>query len=65
MMQVFVKVSRLPSCYEDHVTWSCEYHVTSCECPSPDKNECLEDFSLCSEGTYCDNTPGKYLCKGT
>ena len=28
-----------------------------------DDNEC-EDGGVCKEGTYCENQPGSFLCKG-
>lgn len=28
-------------------------------------NECAENATLCEKGTYCDNVPGTYECKGT
>ncbi len=30
-----------------------------------DDDECENGTAKCSEGTYCENTPGKFACKGT
>ena len=29
-----------------------------------DKDECMGEDPPCSDGTYCENTPGSYICKG-
>lgn len=29
-----------------------------------DDDECERGEASCRDGTYCDNTPGKYICKG-
>ena len=29
-----------------------------------DIDECDDEVAECKDGTYCDNTPGSYKCKG-
>jgi len=29
-----------------------------------DIDECYDELAECKDGTYCDNTPGNYECKG-
>jgi len=30
----------------------------------PDDDECEKGVASCRDDTYCENTPGKYTCKG-
>ena len=42
-----------------------EFSFNSITRATLDDNECESGNAECSVGTYCENTPGKYVCKGS
>ena len=46
-----------------HIDIWCQLSFNYYSFPLTDNNEC-EMESVCGSGTFCENTPGSYSCKG-